>query len=127
MTTAKLMPKFRVWLEYGDVVIGEGLYQLLMGISASGSISQAASGMKMSYRQAWGKIRKTEKKIGVNLIAARTGGHLGGGAQLTAEGEDLLRRYSRFRRELDASVREAFDRNFGGITWSGRQPVPWQG
>ncbi|HHV78717.1 MAG TPA: LysR family transcriptional regulator [Firmicutes bacterium] len=127
MSTKALMPGFRVWLKYGDVVIGEGLYELLEGIGASGSISQAAARMKMSYRQAWDKIRRTEKRIGVCLISAKAGGRMGGGTHLTPEGEDLLRRYGRFRSEVAASVNQSFQKNFHDMSLWGDPPTSAQG
>lgn len=116
----KLELGFRVWIRYNDTVFGEGLFQLLRRVSSSGSISHAAADMKMSYRQAWGKIRKAEKVMGVRLVEAKAGGHLGGGTRLTPEGEDLLSRYGKFRDEVTRLVEESFFRHFQGSLWVGQ-------
>ncbi|MGB9867821.1 MAG: winged helix-turn-helix domain-containing protein [Bacillota bacterium] len=116
----KLELGFRVWIRHNDTVLGDGLFQLLKGVSSCGSISHAAAQMKMSYRQAWGKIHRAEKAMGVRLVEAKAGGHLGGGTHLTPEGEDLLSRYARFREEVTRLVEESFFKHFQGSIWVGR-------
>lgn len=45
--------RYKLWLEEGEHVFGEGLFELLQEIDRLGSINQAARSLKMSYRQAW--------------------------------------------------------------------------
>jgi len=78
-------PGFKVWLEKGGAVFGEGLFNLLVGIEKTGSISGAACEMGMSYRSAWGKIRVCEKKWGIMLVSARVGGDTGGGSTVVGK------------------------------------------
>lgn len=107
-------PHFRVWLEKdGEPVFGEGVYQLLLGVDRLGSINQAAKSLAMSYRQAWGHIRQTERRLGVRLLECKVGGEAGGGAVLTAAGREWLERYRRFQAEVGEAVARAFRRHFG--------------
>ncbi|MEW5935428.1 MAG: LysR family transcriptional regulator, partial [Bacillota bacterium] len=81
----------KVWLEDGGrMVFGEGAYQLLAGIRRHGSLSGAAGELRMSYRMAWGVIRKLEGRLGYPLVESRVGGEEGGGTVLTRAGEELL-------------------------------------
>lgn len=105
--------RFKVWLEEdGQPVFGEGLMRLLTLISRHGSIRRAAEDMKMSYRQAWGSIRKAENRLGTSLLVKQIGGESGGGAQLTPEAEELINSYSSFRSEAEAAVKKSFAKHF---------------
>jgi molybdate transport system regulatory protein len=109
-----LEPHFRVWIEEaGEPVFGDGLFQLLLGVDRLGSITQAARALGMSYRQAWGHVRKVEQRLGVKLLERQVGGEAGGGARLTPAGREWLERYRRFQAEVSRAVTEAFRECFG--------------
>lgn len=105
--------RFKVWLEHdGETVFGDGLLYLLTLIRQRGSIRRAAEEMKMSYRQAWGSIKKAEGRLGIGLLVKQVGGESGGGAQLTPEAEDLISRYEEFRHAADKAVKKCFQKHF---------------
>lgn len=105
----------KVWLEDGGrMVFGEGAYQLLAGIRRHGSLSGAAGELRMSYRMAWGVIRKLEGRLGYPLVESRVGGEEGGGTVLTRAGEELLERFAELQRRVDGCARAAFAELFGG-------------
>ncbi|ADL08217.1 winged helix-turn-helix domain-containing protein [Thermosediminibacter oceani] len=86
--------KYKIWIEHeGKQVFGDGIYRLLQLVEKYGSINQAAAAQKMSYRQAWGKIKKIEKRLGVKLLERHRGGENGGGAVLTETGKAMMSRY----------------------------------
>ena len=61
--------KMHIWLEKnGGVFFGQGRYDLLLKIEELGSLKLAAEQMGISYRGAWGKIKRTEEIIGEKLI-----------------------------------------------------------
>lgn len=64
---------------------------ILRGIAQSGSISQAARDVGVSYKAAWQAIDTLTNLAGVALVERSVGGAGGGGAQITAAGEALLR------------------------------------
>ncbi|MEW6546576.1 MAG: LysR family transcriptional regulator [Bacillota bacterium] len=104
----------KVWLEEGGrLVFGEGACQLLAGIKQQGSISRAAEDLHMSYRMAWGVIRKLETRLGHSLVSSRVGGEEGGGTVLTPAGEDLLARFQELQRRVDEFAQAAFREIFG--------------
>jgi len=105
--------RLKVWLEQdGQPVLGDGLLNLLTLIRQYGSIRRAAESMKMSYRQAWGDIKKAESRLGVRLLIKQVGGESGGGAQLTPEAEQIIRRYEEFRSEAETAVKKSFLKYF---------------
>lgn len=73
--------------------IGPGKIELLEAIAREGSISAAGRAMEMSYRRAWDLVDETAKICGRAVVASQTGGKHGGGAKLTAFGEELIERY----------------------------------
>ena len=109
----KIEPRFRVWVVYGGrVKFGDGRAALLERIEALGSFKKAVAEIGMSYRAAWGYFRDLERAAGVQLLERRPGGGPAGGTRLTPAGRQLLLRYRRFRRGLDAGVARQFGRAF---------------
>ena len=86
------MPEPKVKTEFsiehkGEVVLGGGKTALLLAVDRFGSIQRAAEESGMSYRHAWGAIRRIEKRAGFKIGDTRWGGKEGGGAQLTPKGK----------------------------------------
>jgi molybdate transport system regulatory protein len=105
--------KFKAWLvEGGEVLMGNGKIGLLQRIDELGSIQKAAERNGMSYRHAWGMIRKIEKRSGFKFVETQIGGKEGGGAQLTSQGKEFLNQYSAFRKGLDGVVEKKFTAAF---------------
>ncbi len=77
---------FKLWLETEDgYVFGPGVYNLLIAIERTGTLKEASQQLGMSYRYAWGLIKKAEEKLGEPLIDASKGGKLGGGSSTITE------------------------------------------
>lgn len=105
----------KIWLEAaGRPVLGEGRRALLRAVENSGSISQAARLLKITYRKAWGQIKFMEEQLGVPLVLKLTGGVGGGGARLTPEARELLAKYDRLIAGLQEQVNERFREVFCG-------------
>lgn len=65
--------------------------EILRAVGGCGSISAAARRCGVSYKAAWQALDTLSNLAGASLVAKAVGGRGGGGAQLTAEGEQLLR------------------------------------
>ncbi|MCW4020223.1 MAG: LysR family transcriptional regulator [Candidatus Bathyarchaeota archaeon] len=96
-------PAYKFWLEVeGSYVFGKGAFELLQKIQEVGTLSGAAEALGMSYRHAWGVIKKIEKRIGKPLLKTRKGGRIGGGgAELTETGRELIKAFSKLRSVFD--------------------------
>ena len=82
--------KAKFWIENkGEVVLGGGKTALLLAVDRLGSIQRAAEEFGMSYRHAWGAIRKIEQRAGFKIVDTRLGGR-DGGAQLTPKGKAFV-------------------------------------
>ena len=70
--------RLNVWLETTEgILFGIGRAELLDKIEECGSLKKAAEEMCMSYRAAWGKIKKTEEVLGFKLIEKERGNKTG--------------------------------------------------
>jgi molybdate transport system regulatory protein len=96
----------KVWLEddEGRLLLGDGRLKILAAIQSTGSLSAAARELNMSYRAAWGKIRATEKRMGIRLVEGVAGGPSHGGATLTPAGRKLLEAFESFHERAVQAV-----------------------
>jgi molybdate transport system regulatory protein len=100
----------RIDLENGDR-IGPGKIALLEAIRTTGSISAAARKIGMSYRRAWLLVEEINHALREPAVAAETGGRRGGGAVVTAAGEQLVGHY----RTIESHARVAAGGEFRAI------------
>ncbi len=102
----------KIWIEVaGEPVFGRGRRFLLEAIDTHGSINRAAQEVDISFRKAWGYIQAMENRLGVKLVERRTGGKNGGGALLTGEARDFLKKYA----DLEKGIQEIVDDRFRAI------------
>ena len=108
----------QLWLEdeRGEG-FGRGRVQLLRLIEERGSLSkaelwrkgsissrQAAEELGMSYRGAWGKLKKAERIAGVALVEAS--GTKRDGYSLTPEGRELVERFQQWYADVERYAEE---------------------
>lgn len=87
-------PRLRMRVDLAPgVSFGPGKAALLEGIAATGSIAAAGRRLNMSYKRAWQLVESLNRDFGAPLVSASRGGTHGGGASLTALGQDLLQAY----------------------------------
>jgi molybdate transport system regulatory protein len=85
--------RLRIYLGAEGHKLGPGKIQLLEAIREHGSISAAARSMGMAYRHAWELVDDLNRCFDRPVVKASTGGREGGGAVVTAFGNDLVRRF----------------------------------
>ncbi len=91
--------KLHVWLEENSgVYFGQGRYELLHLIDELGSLKLAAEKMGISYRGAWGKIKKTEEILGRELIYKDNNNKEG--YKLTEFGKEFMKEFKKFHDEI---------------------------
>jgi molybdate transport system regulatory protein len=100
--------KTKFWIENkGEVVLGGGKTALLLAVDRLGSIQRAAEEFGMSYRHAWGAIKKIEKRAGFKILDIKLGGREGG-ARLTPEGKVFIETADAIFRDLQTLVQKRF-------------------
>jgi len=104
--------KAKFWIENnGEVVLGGGKASLLLSVDRLGSIQRAADEFGMSYRHAWGAIKKIEQRAGFKILDTKLG-RKDGGTQLTPKGKEFIGKVDSFLKELQAIVEERFNQKF---------------
>lgn len=92
--------RLHLWLETREgIYFGMGRALLLAKIEEHGSLKKAADELGMSYRAAWGKIKESEKTLGVKLIIQS--GSKKEGCQLTEFGASLKEKYLRWFQTIE--------------------------
>ncbi|HSL93142.1 MAG TPA: LysR family transcriptional regulator [Bacillota bacterium] len=107
--------RFRLWIEDGEgnQLFGEGLQCLLKEIQRTGSLRGGAESMGMSYRHAWGKIRKAEERLGYEIVHRQSGGSGGGNSGITSDGQSLLTKFDLLQQDLLNSLEKHVPNRFG--------------
>ena len=91
--------KIHLWFEKEDgVYFGRGRYELLRLIDELGSLKLAAQKIGMSYRGAWGKIKKTEEILGRELIHKENNKE---GYKLTEFGKFVMEEFKKYFDDVD--------------------------
>ena len=91
----------QLWLEdENGEGFGRGRVELLKLVEELGSLSKAAKQLGMSYRGAWGKLKKAEHIVGAALVEAS--GTKREGYVLTPEGKELVRRFQQWYEDVES-------------------------
>ena len=89
MKNLKAVIRIHAWIESErGMILGPGRAKLIENIEKYGSLQNAAKKMGISYRAAWGRIKKTEEVLGYKLLVKNPGGY-----QLSDLGKELHQKY----------------------------------
>ncbi len=105
-----LRTRFKLWLNTKDAegVFGDGKWRLLQAIGQTGSLSAASKLLEISYRKAWGDLKKAQDNLNVTLVEKQRGGNMGGRTVLTDEGRKLVKAYTKFRADVEKQIEKAY-------------------
>lgn len=84
--------------------MGPGKAELVERIAQTGSISAAARAMGMSYRRAWQLVEALNRDYRERVIDTATGGKRGGGARVTAFGQEIVERFRAMEDKASAAI-----------------------
>jgi molybdate transport repressor ModE-like protein len=109
----KLKAKLKLWLRSKDVegVFGDGKWRLLMAIDREGSLRQACERLHISYRKAWGDLKKAQDFLKIALVEKKRGGVNGGETILTKQGKRLVEAYTKFRGDIEKTLEKAYQKH----------------
>lgn len=109
--------KYKIWLvsKEGENILGDGKINLLKEIDKSNSLQSAVNTIGISYRKAWGNIKKAEEVLGFPLVEKHRGGQNGGTTTLTKEGKTLIEAYEELHKEIDATINKTIKKFFNHI------------
>ncbi len=113
----KLRARFKLWLSAKDVegVFGDGKWRLLKTIETEGSLSAASNKLGISYRKAWGDLKKAQEALNITLIDKQRGGRSGGKTSLTDKGKKWVEAYTKFRSDIEKTAEKAFKKHIKAL------------
>lgn len=99
--------RVRIWIdEEKGPYLGIGRIILLEKIKKTGSITNAAKSIKMSYRKAWQLVEDMNNRSHLPLVKKILGGKNGSGAELTKEGERIIKEFYRIEKEINNFIKK---------------------
>jgi molybdate transport system regulatory protein len=101
-----IVPRFRLY-RGKEIVLGPGKAELLEHIAETGSISEAARLMGMSYNRAWLHVKVMNESFKEALVHSTRGGNEHGGAELTAAGAQALKLYRKLEEKSARATKDA--------------------
>ena len=109
----QLKARFELWLSSEDAegVFGDGKWRLLKSIDAEGSLRAASQLLHISYRKAWGDLKKAQQCLNVPLVEKQRGGTLGGRTELTEQGQKWVDAYTRYRSDIEKAAEKAHEKH----------------
>ena len=93
--------------------VGRDRIRLLEAVAREGSITAGARAVDLTYKAAWDAIDAMSNLFGQPLLATRSGGKSGGGAQLTETGLRVIGAFHRLEAEM-ARVLRMLEPELGG-------------
>ena len=113
----KLRVRFKLWLssKNAEGVFGDGKWRLLKGINNKGALKADSKTLGISYRKAWGDLKKAEQCLNISLVEKQRGGDKGGGSGLTNQGKKWVKAYTKFRSDIEKAVEKAYEKHIKGL------------
>jgi molybdate transport system regulatory protein len=113
----RLRARFKLWLSSREAegAFGDGKWRLLRAIESEGSLKAASEKLHISYRKAWGDLKKAEDCLKVALVEKERGGNCGGRTVLTERGKRWVEGYARFRSDIERTVEKAYEKHIKGV------------
>ena len=116
-------PRIRLRIDFDEnASLGPGKIALLEAIAATGSLSEAARSMAMSYRRAWLLVEEINQSFAERATLSAVGGAGGGGMNVTPFGRSLISRYRAFERVVASLGAQRFAAIAAAV--SERAPAP---
>jgi molybdate transport repressor ModE-like protein len=105
---------YRFWLntKRGEEILGKDIINILNDIEIEGSIQAAAEKNNVSYRKAWGDLKKAEDILKFSIIDKKRGGKDGGTTVLTEDGKRMLKAFEELEKEFDNAIYDAAKKFF---------------
>jgi molybdate transport system regulatory protein len=98
-----IQPRLRLRLG-STIALGPGKADILAAIAQTGSLSQAARDLGMSYRRLWLLVDTMNQCFLLPLVETQTGGAQGGGTALTQMGVQVLQHYRAMEQQAQQAI-----------------------
>jgi molybdate transport system regulatory protein len=97
--------KYKIWIEKdGRVLFGRGRDNILKAIEDMRSLNAAAKKLQMSYRAAWGRLKASEKRMGMKLVEIDSTEKV---MHLTGQAKAIIDRFEKLEKDVEGLLAEA--------------------
>ena len=112
-----LKPRLKLWLSSEDSQssFGDGKWHLLETIEKTESLKSACQLLGISYRKAWGDLKKAEQCLNLTLVSKSRGGRAGGQTILSEQGRKWIKAYELFHKDIEGAVKTAYTKHIKGL------------
>ncbi len=102
---------FKLWISSDtyEGSFGTGKLRLLQAIDETGSLQNAVKTLGISYRKAWGDLKKAEACLQCKLIDKTRGGQGGGHTVVTDQGRRVILAYAEMNGVVLQGLNQAFE------------------
>lgn len=106
----KLRPQLKLWLgsDLSQDSFGDGKWRLLENIEKTESLKSACQLLGISYRKAWGNLKKAEESLNFTLVTKSRGGKSHGHSNLTEDGKAWIVAYAKFHNYVEDATEMAY-------------------
>ena len=113
----KLTPRIKLWLysEHSQGSFGDGKWHLLKTIEKTESLKLACELLGISYRKAWGDLKKAEQCLKITLVNKSRGGSAGGQTVLSEHGKKWIKAYELFHNDIEKAVKTSYAKHIKGL------------
>ncbi len=102
--------RLHLWFETQEgIAFGLGRLQILQKVKETGSLNKAAKELGMSYRAAWGRIKRTEEVLNIEVLTKIEGQKSLG---LSEYGVKLVDAFENWMQEVEAYALESATKYF---------------
>lgn len=123
MTDTHIKPLLTLTNSLG-LKVGEDRFRLLAAIHDSGSISQAAKAVGLSYKAAWDAVNAMNNLFPSPVVTSHAGGKKGGGAEVTSTGLQALTSHQKLSQSL-ANVLSVLEAELSRSDQTSLSPLLW--
>jgi molybdate transport system regulatory protein len=110
LSNKSVKPGLKLWLysEDSEGSFGDGKWRLLEAIEKTESLKSTCDKLGISYRKAWGNLKKAEEYLKFPLVEKTRGGKTHGHSYLTEQGKAWITAYSQFHRDVENAAETAY-------------------
>ncbi len=97
--------KYKIWIEKdGKVLFGHGRDNILQTVDEERSLNAAAKKLGMSYRAAWGRLKASEERMGMQLVRSEEGRK---SLELTERARAIIDRFEKLEKGVETLLADA--------------------
>ncbi|MCK9229620.1 MAG: LysR family transcriptional regulator [Syntrophales bacterium] len=97
--------RYKIWIERDDkVLFGRGRDDILKALDEEKSLNAAAKKLGMSYRAAWGRLKASQERMGIELVRSGEGRK---SLELMEQTRAIIDRFEKLEKDVETLLADA--------------------